>query len=66
MPAHLVVILYLWNIPKLVIDGCFYLIITILTFGINIRMRNKLVDRVVVLTWLLLGKPKKWGLPGKC
>ena len=66
MPAHLVVILYLWNIPKLVIDGCFYLIITILTFGINKRMRNKLVDRVVVLSWLLLGKPKKWGLPGKC
>jgi len=66
MPAHLVVILYLWNIPKLVIDGCFYLMITILTFGVNIRMRNKLVDRVVVLTWLLLGKPKKWGLPGKC
>ncbi|MBL7003851.1 MAG: glycosyltransferase family 2 protein [Gammaproteobacteria bacterium] len=65
-PMHLVIILYLWNIPKLIIDGCFYLIITILTFGLNIRMRNKLTDRVAVLTWLLLGKPKKWGLPGKC
>jgi GT2 family glycosyltransferase len=66
MPIHLVLILYLWNIPKLVIDGCFYLIVTILTLGINVRMRNKLIDRAVVLTWLLLGKPKNWGLPGKC
>ena len=66
LPAHLVIILYLWNIPKLIIDGCFYLIITTLTLGLNIRMRNKLVDRAVVLTWLLLGKPKNWGLPGKC
>lgn len=66
LPMHLVIILYLWNIPKLIIDGCFYLIITILTFGLNVRMRNKLIDRIVVLTWLLLGKPKKWGLPGKC
>ena len=66
LPSHLVIILYLWNIPKLIIDGCFYFIVTILTLGLNIRMRNKLLDRVVVLTWLLLGKPKKWGLPGKC
>jgi len=66
MPLHLVVVLYLWNIPKLIINGCFYLVITILTLGLNTRMRNKLIDRVVVLTWLLLWKPKKWGLPGKC
>jgi GT2 family glycosyltransferase len=66
MPLYLVVVLYLWNIPKLIIDGCFYLMITILTLGLNTRMRNKLVDRVVVLAWLLLWKPKKWGLPGKC
>jgi GT2 family glycosyltransferase len=66
MPTYFIIILYLWNIPKLIIDGCFYLIITTLTLGLNIRMRNKLVDRAVVLSWLLLGKPKKWGLPGKC
>ena len=66
MPTYLVIILYLWNIPKLIVDGCFYLIVTILTLGLNIRMRNKLIDRVVVLSWLLLGKPKTWGLPGKC
>ncbi len=66
MPIYFVIILYLWNIPKLIIDGCFYLIITILTFGLNTRMRNKLIDRVVVLGWLILGKPATWGLPGKC
>jgi len=66
LPIHLVIILYLWNIPKLIIDGCFYLIITIMTLGLNVRMRNKLIDRVIVLGWLFLGKPTTWGLPGKC
>jgi len=66
LPTHLVIILYLWNIPKLIIDGCFYLIITIMTLGLNVRIRNKLIDRVIVLGWLFLGKPTTWGLPGKC
>lgn len=65
-PKHIVAALYLWNIPKLIVDGTFYLIATILTFGTNTKVRNKLVDRVAVISWLLLGKPNKWGLPDKC
>jgi len=65
-PRHMVALLYIWNIPKLILDGIFYLLVTMLTLGLNKRLKNKLLDRVFVLTWLLLGQPKKWGLPDKC
>ncbi len=65
-PRYLVILLYAWNIPKLILDGIFYSLATALTFGLNKRLKNKLLDRVFVLTWLLAGQPKKWGLPGKC
>ena len=64
-PKSIVVLLYLWNIPKLCLDLIFYSLITLITFGQNARIRKKMIDRAVVLTWLLLGKPKKWGLPRK-
>jgi len=64
-PKSIVVLLYLWNIPKLCLDLIFYSLITLITFGKNTRIRKKMIDRAVVLTWLLLGKPKKWGLPRK-
>ena len=65
-PRYLVILLYAWNIPKLILDGIFYSLVTALTLGLNKRLKNKLLDRVFVLTWLLAGQPKKWGLPGKC
>jgi len=64
-PKSIVVLLYLWNMPKLCLDLIFYSLITLITFGQNTRIRKKMIDRAVVLTWLLLGKPKKWGLPRK-
>ena len=59
-------ILYLWNIPKLLLDWAFYLAATILTIGLNQRLKKKLIDRSMVIAWLLLGKPNNWGLPNKC
>jgi len=59
-------ILYLWNIPKLLVDWAFYLMATMLTIGLNQRLKKKLVDRSIVIAWLLLGKPHHWGLPNKC
>jgi len=65
-PKYLVTLLYLWNIPKLILDSIFYTLVTLLTLGLNKRLKNKLLDRMFVLFWLLIGRPKKWGLPGKC
>jgi len=65
-PRHLVIMLYLWNIPKLLIDWAFYLIATLFTFGLNIKFKKKLIDRSIVIAWLSFGRPKSWGLPGKC
>jgi hypothetical protein len=64
-PKYLVILLYAWNIPKLMLDLVFYSLVTALTLGLNKRLKNKLFDRVFVLVWLLVGQPKKWGLPGK-
>jgi len=65
-PKYQVMFLYLWNIPKLILDFIFYLIATIITLNLNIRLRKKLIDRTVVISWLFLGKPDSWGLPNKC
>ena len=65
-PLYQVFILYLWNIPKLLIDFTFYFASTILTLNLNKRLRKKLIDRAVVIAWLALGQPENWGLPNKC
>ena len=65
-PRHKVIILYLWNIPKIILDLLFYLLLTIITLGMNRKYKNKFVDRLMQITWLISGKPKSWGLPDKC
>jgi len=64
-PKYIVVLLHLWNIPKLGLDLIFYSLITLITFGQNTRIKKKMIDRAMVLTWLFLGKPINWGLPRK-
>jgi len=64
-PKSIVVLLHLWNIPKLGLDLIFYSLITLITFGQNTRIKKKMIDRAMVLTWLSLGKPINWGLPKK-
>ena len=65
-PAWQVTILYLWNLPKLLLDCVFYLLATLITLGLNTRLRKKFIDLVVVIAWLASGKPEHWGLPNKC
>ena len=65
-PRYKVLILYLWNIPKIILDFLFYLLLTIITIGMNRKFKNKLIDRSVQIAWLISGKPDSWGLPNKC
>jgi len=55
-----------FNTIKLFLDFLFYLIMFLLTFGISRVYKRKLIDRVVVITWLAVGRPNSWGLPNKC
>ena len=64
-PLHITILLHLWNIPKLFMDLIFYFILTMLSFGLNKRLKNKMTDRLIVIAWLINGKPSKWGLPNK-
>jgi len=64
-PSSIVILLYLWNIPKLVLDLIFYSLIYLISFGQNDRIKKKMIDRAIVILWLSIGKPKSWGLPKK-
>ena len=64
-PLHISILLHLWNIPKLFLDFLFYLIMNILTLGQNKKLNKKFMDRILIVQWLVLGKPKSWGLPNK-
>ena len=64
-PLHITILLHLWNIPKLFLDFLFYLILNILTLGQNKKLNKKFMDRILIVQWLVLGKPKSWGLPNK-
>jgi len=64
-PLHISILLHLWNIPKLFLDFLFYLILNILTLGQNKKLNKKFMDRILIVQWLVLGKPKSWGLPNK-
>lgn len=64
-PVFNVLILYLFHIPKLAFDSLIYLILTTLTLGKNQKIKYKLTDKSLMLSWVLLGFPKSWGLPDK-
>jgi len=66
MAMQFVLILWLWHLPKMILDVAFYLAATALTFGLSAKPREKLFDRMIVLAWLLVGRPDHWGLPDKC
>ena len=65
-PLYVFLILLSWNIPKLFIDLIFYFVLSLLTLFINEKYRKKLLDRFIVLLWLLFFMPKNWGLKDKC
>jgi hypothetical protein len=65
LPRFNVLILYLFHIPKLLFDSFIYLILTTLTLGKNKKLKYKLADKSLMLSWVLLGFPKSWGLPDK-
>jgi len=65
-PKYKVLILYIWNIPKILVDLFFYLLLIIFTLGLVDKYRKKFYDRSLQTAWLLFGKPKSWGLPNKC
>jgi len=61
-----ILILWLWNIPKLFVDMILYTSLSILTLSLNKKYKEKMIDRFIVILWLLMFMPKSWGLPNKC
>jgi len=65
-PRRIVMILYLWNMPKIILDFLFYFFLVIITLGMNRKFLNKFIDRSIQIAWLIMGKPDSWGLPNRC
>jgi len=59
-------IIFTWNFFKLFLDLTFYSLMSLLTFGRINSYNKKVIDRFVVITWIIFGMNKKWGLPDKC
>ena len=64
-PFYKRIIIYLVNFPKLFLDLIFYSMMFFFTLGLNSKYKRKTIDRAVVILWLILGMPEKWGLPNK-
>ena len=58
--------LLIFNTMKLFLDFLFYLIMFILSLGISSTYKKKMIDRSVVIFWMLARRPSSWGLPDKC
>jgi len=66
LPVTANCILIAWHIPRLFLDFSIYALATALTLGLVTKFRHKLMDRGVLISWLLRGRPEAWGLPDKC
>jgi len=63
---HEFLIIFCWNFIKLFLDLIFYQLMSILYFIRSKKYNQKVMDRYVVLGWIFMGMPEKWGLPDKC
>ena len=54
--------LYLLNIPLTVLDIFIYLFLTFLTLGLNRKVREKFLERSMILLYIVMGHPKSWGI----
>jgi len=64
-PFHERIVIYLVNFPKLFLDLIFYFMMFVITLGLITKYKRKSIDRFVVILWLILGMPNKWGLPNR-
>ena len=55
-----------FRIVRLLVNMLFTSLFLVLTFGIDKKIRYKFVVYGYQLMWIILGKPRVWGLPDKC
>jgi GT2 family glycosyltransferase len=58
-------LLLIYTTVKMLGASIYYTAAWILGLGQSTKIKNKLFEKVTLLTWLGLGKPKHWGLPDK-
>lgn len=54
-----------WTTIKIILGIIFYTTLLVMSLGISQKIKNKLLEKCAISCWLLLGKPKNWGLPDK-
>ena len=58
-------LLHTWTTLKMVLSSIYYTLVYCLSLGQAKKVKWRLMNHLVTLTWLALGKPKDWGLPDK-
>ncbi len=58
-------LLHVWTTLKMVLSSVYYSAIYCLTFGQAKKVKWRLMNHLITLTWLAIGRPKDWGLPDK-
>lgn len=58
-------LLFTWVTLKMMCATIFYGLIFIASLGQAKKIKNKLIEKMAVIAWLCLSKPKHWGLPDK-
>lgn len=51
---------------RLTVNTLAFFTLSVVTLGIHPRIRHRAITYSVQFLWMLLGCPKRWGLPGKC
>jgi len=55
-------ILLVWNFSKQFLDFAVYALLSLLTFFCIEKYKSKALERILIISWFLFGKPKNWGL----
>ncbi len=50
---------------KMVMSCIYYALALVITFGGHKKIKDKLKEKIVILTWLAICRPYHWGLPDK-
>jgi len=66
MSRPVAVLLVFHRLTRLLINTTTNLLANILTLGLHVRLREKLLIYLLQVAWLLRGRPEHWGLPDKC
>lgn len=57
--------LFIFTTMKMMLSSIYYSFFLLMTLGSHKKIKDKLKEKIIILTWLAISKPYHWGLPDK-